>query len=68
MSVSEDDHTTPEELTALCERGVHFVLCRAADDGPKKAKSAIKSRWQTKAAARCPRFNALPAADESGQE
>ena len=51
MSVSEDDHTTPEELTALCERGVHFVLCRAADDGPKKAKSAIKSRWQTKAAA-----------------
>ena len=41
---------TPQELTALHERDVHFVLCRAADDGNKKKKSAIASGWQTKAA------------------
>ena len=41
-----DNYTT---LQSLHERGVHFVLCRAADDGPRKVKSAIAARWQTKA-------------------
>ena len=35
----------------LHEQGVHFVLCRAKDDGAKKAKSAIAARWQSQAAA-----------------
>ena len=42
-----DNYTT---LQSLHEGGVHFVLCRAADDGNKKKKSAIASGWQTKAA------------------
>ena len=41
-----DNYTT---LQSLHERDVHFVLCRAADDGPRKVKSAIAARWQTKA-------------------
>ena len=61
-------HITIPSIEKLHASGLHFVRCRAKDAGTKKAKSAIKSRWQTKAAARCPRFNALPAADESGQE
>ena len=32
-------------------RHVHFVLCRAKDEGAKKAKSAIAARWQSQAAA-----------------
>ena len=44
------NHSTTTELTALHERGVHFVLCRSTDDGNKKKKSAITSGWQTKAA------------------
>ena len=42
MQISTNHSTTPTELTALHERGVHFVLCRAADDGPKKAKRSEK--------------------------
>ena len=38
-------------VKALHKRGVHFVLCRAKDDGAKKAKSAIAARWQSQAAA-----------------
>ena len=37
---------SPIDLTALHERGVHFVLCRSKDEGAKKAKSAMASRWQ----------------------
>ena len=49
MPISTNHSTTPKELTALHERGVHFVLCRSTDDGPRKVKSAIAARWQTKA-------------------
>ena len=45
VSVSNTIVTTPD-LTALHERGVHFVLCRSKDEGAKKAKSAMASRWQ----------------------
>ena len=38
-------------VKALHKRGVHFVLCRAKDEGAKKAKSAIAARWQSQAAA-----------------
>ena len=38
-------------VKTLHERGVHFVLCRAKDEGAKKAKSAIAARWQSQAAA-----------------
>ena len=34
----------------LHERGVHFVICRAKDEGERKAKSAIETRWQHQAA------------------
>ena len=37
---------TPQALTALYERGVHFVLCLAKDQGARKAKSAIEKGWQ----------------------
>ena len=39
---------TPQELTALHERGVHFVLCLAKDQGTRKAKAAIEKGWQNK--------------------
>ena len=39
---------TPQELTALHERGVHFVLCLAKDQGARKSKSAIQKGWQNK--------------------
>ena len=38
-------------VKALHARHVHFVLCRAKDEGAKKAKSAIAARWQSQAAA-----------------
>ena len=37
-------------LSKLHNRDVHFVLCRAKDEGAKKAKSAIAPRWQSQAA------------------
>ena len=46
----QNHYTTPQELKALHDRGVHFVICRAKDEGDKKAKSAIAAGWQTKAA------------------
>ena len=36
-----EHYTTPQELTALHDRGVHFVLCRSTDEGKRKAKSAL---------------------------
>ena len=39
---------TPQELTALHERGVHFVLCLAKDQGTRKSKSAIQKGWQNR--------------------
>ena len=35
-------------LKALHERGVHFVLCLAKDQGARKSKSAIQKGWQNK--------------------
>ena len=48
MSVS-NKIVSPIDLTALHERGVHFVLCRAKAQGDKKAKSAIAAGWQNRA-------------------
>ena len=38
--------TTEPTVEQLHANGVHFVLCRSKDEGTKKAKSAIASRWQ----------------------
>ena len=51
MSVSDQHSTTSKALSALHKKGVHFVLCRAKDEGTKKAKSAIASGWQLRGAA-----------------
>ena len=42
-----DSGPAVEQLHA---NGVHFVLCRAADEGTRKAKSAIAPRWQKQSA------------------
>ena len=39
-------HITETTLEQLHAGGIHFVLCRASDDGARKAKSAIAPRWQ----------------------
>ena len=38
-----------DALRALHAAGAHFVLCRAHDEGDKKAKSALHRGWQTAA-------------------
>ena len=38
-----------DALRALHAAGAHFVLCRAHDEGTKKAKSALQRGWQTAA-------------------
>ena len=40
----------PKLLASHHKRGVHFVLCRSKDEGGKKAKSALASGWQKRAA------------------
>ena len=37
-----------DTIKKLHERGVHFVLCLAKDQGTRKAKSAIEKGWQNK--------------------
>ena len=49
MSVSANKFST-QDLSELHKNGVHFVLCRAKDQGQKKAKSALVTGWQKRAA------------------
>ena len=44
-------HDSTDTITQLHSAGVHLVLCRSQDEGNKKAKSAIESRWQSKSVA-----------------
>ena len=43
------DPPDADALRALHTAGAHFVLCRAHDEGAKKAKSALHRGWQTAA-------------------
>ena len=42
---------TIRTIQTLHKQDVHLVLCRAKDEGNKKAKAAIESRWQSKSVA-----------------
>ena len=59
MSISDQHSTTSKALSALHKKGVHFVLCRAKDEGTKKAKSAIASGWQLRGAALKPALESV---------
>ena len=39
-------HITNPAIEKLHKAGLHFVLCRAKDEGDRKAKAAIIPRWQ----------------------
>ena len=43
-------HIKEPAVEQLHANGVHFVLCRAADEGDHKAKSPIGLRWQKQSA------------------